>query len=96
MRERGGNPEEARFWMKLGAGIVVVLMLTVWEHVRANGLAKEVKTLRKDVDRLTYENGRMQMQINQWTSPSHLDAIARKEFGMAPIDGEHIIGIPKP
>jgi cell division protein FtsL len=82
--------------MKLGTAVFVVLMVTVWEHVTAVRLETELKSLRKEHDRLTYETGRMQAQINHWTAPSNLDAIARKDFKMIPLDSQHVIGISKP
>jgi cell division protein FtsL len=85
-----------RFWLRLIAGFFAVGMLMVWEHVLAVRVTREAKDLRRETDQLTYENGRMQTQINQWISPSHLDAVARKDYGMAPLQPKQIIGIQKP
>jgi hypothetical protein len=93
----GRQPASAalQFWMKLMGGTFVVLLLTVWEHVEALREERQVKILRLEADRLTYENGRMQMQIHQWVSPGHLESVARKEFGMVPLDAAHVIGLNK-
>lgn len=94
------SPREAndaiRFWVKVGAGIFIVLLLTVWEHVLALRLSRQLADARQEADRLTYENGRLQTQIHQWTSPSHLDALAHQQYAMAPLDSAHVIGIRKP
>ena len=96
MRPRGRDSAELRFWGKLFAAFFVVLMVTVWEHVSAIGVTRGLKNLHKEVDRLTYENGRMQMQIHQWESPSHLDVVARKDLNMVPLDAAHVIGLEQP
>lgn len=92
MRGRSAGPE-FRFWVKLGAGIFAALLFMVWEHVEALRVDKNLKVMRREVDRLTYENGRMQMQIHQWESTSHLQDIARKDYGMVPVDPAHVIGV---
>jgi cell division protein FtsL len=96
MRERRRDPIISKFWLNLSLAVVAGLMIMVWEHVKAQKLERELRTLKKEADRLTYENGRMQMLINQWTSPSHLDAIARKDYGMDPVDPSKVIGMTKP
>jgi cell division protein FtsL len=96
MKPRRSDPAVLRFWVKLIGAFFVVLMLTVWEHVQAVNLEKDLRGLRRETDRLTYENGRMSMQIHQWESPSHLDIVARKELGMIPIDAQHVIGLHQP
>ena len=49
--------------------------------------------MRLEADRLTYENGRLQMQIHQYEAPSNLEALAKKNFSMIPLDPSHRIGI---
>jgi hypothetical protein len=95
VKPRRTDPVVLRFWMKLLGAFFAVFMLTVWEHVQALNLEKELKGLRREADRLTYENGRVSMQIHQWESPSHLDLLGRKDLGMLPIDATHIIGLHK-
>jgi cell division protein FtsL len=95
MRDRQRDPTETRFWIKMGAAVLVGLMVTVWEHVTAVRLERELKALHKEHDRLTYENGRLQMQIHQWTAPSNLDALARKNYGLMPADSAHIVGVTR-
>ena len=95
MSPRQSN-EAVRFWVKIGSGIFVVLLLTVWEHVLALGMERRLAAMRKEADRLTYENGHLQNQIHQWTSPSRLDDMAHKQYGMMPLDSAHVIGIHKP
>lgn len=93
---RKPSNETLRFWAKMGCALLSVMLLTVWEHVQALRLERHVSALRKEADRLTYENGRLQNQVFQWTSPSHLDALARQQYGMAPPDSAHVIGIRPP
>jgi len=88
--------EAVAFWMKLGVAVFAVLILTVWEHVEAIRLEHQMVAMRKEADRLTYENGHMQNLIHQWTSPSHLDTVARQDYQMQPLDSTHVIGIHKP
>jgi cell division protein FtsL len=83
-------------WMKIMSATVFILMLIVWEHVEALHLQRQNKGMKKEEDQLIYENARMQSQINQWESPSHLDNIARKELGMQPLDPKHRIGVDYP
>ena len=85
-----------RFWAKVLSAVVVILLVMVWEHVEAMRLERQIRPMRKEVDRLTYENARLQMQINQWMSPSHLEVVAKKQLSMGPIDPKHIIGIERP
>lgn len=82
-----------RPWIKWCAAILGVLMLRVWTHVEAQRMEGELKQLRLEADRLTYENGRLQMQIHQWISPSHLDLLAKQQYGLGPIDVKHVIGL---
>jgi len=68
----------------LTAMVVIVSLLMVLERVKARTLERESLHLRMEIDRLRYSNGLLEMQIHQWTAPTHLDFVARKEFGMAP------------
>lgn len=95
MTRRERDSSEIRFWVKLAAGWFVAAMVIVWVHVKAVGLDKEVRQLRRDADRMTYENSRLQMQIHQWMTPSNLDNAAKKNYGMAPLDSSRVIGLPK-
>ena len=92
---RSRNSQAVQFWAKLAVGFFVVLLLMVWEHVQTQRLGGQLKDMHQEADRLAYENGRMQMQIHQWVSPSHLESMARKEYQMVPLDSGHIIGIEK-
>lgn len=94
-----GHPDKktfsVRFWMKALTAMIVFLLLLVWEHVQASHMERQLKSMRKEADRLTYENARLQTQINQWVSPSHLDKVAKQELGMIPLDSEHVIGLQR-
>jgi len=90
------DSEVLRFWGRLISGVFVILMLMVWEHVQALRWQRQLVDVQHEVDRLTYENGRMRMQIHQWVSPSHLDSIARSQYGMAPVDAKHRIALTTP
>ncbi len=92
MRGRETSPE-TRFLCKVGAAVFVALFVLVWENVEGLRLEKTVKGMRREVDLLTYENGLMQMQVHHWVSPSRLEDVARKEYGMLPLDAAHVIGI---
>ncbi len=85
-----------RFGLKLLGGVVAVLLAMVWEHVEALRLQRQIRSMHKEVDRLVYENSRVQTQINQWMSPSNLDQVAKKEFHMMPPDPQHLIGVQRP
>jgi cell division protein FtsL len=92
---RSRDPQALQFWAKLSAGILVALLLMVWEHVQALRLNRDLQEMHQEADRLTYENGRMQTQVNEWISPSHLETVARQQFQMVPVDTNHVIGIEK-
>jgi hypothetical protein len=49
--------------------------------------------MRLEADRLTYENGRLQMQVRRYEAPSNLEALAKKDFSMIPLDPSNRIGI---
>jgi hypothetical protein len=68
-------------------------MVRVWENVQAQRLERELKVLRVEADRLTYENGHLQVQIHQYEAPSNLEMLAKKVFFMTPIDSSHRIGL---
>jgi cell division protein FtsL len=84
------------FAYRLGVGFFVVFLFMVWEHVEAERCERQLKGMSQEADRLTYENGRMQAQVHQWISPSHLETLARKELKMAPVDAAHVIGMDQP
>ena len=94
-RQDESGRDQARFIVKIAAAVFVVLMVIVWEQVHAVSLEKDLRRLRGEVDRLTYENGRLQMQIHQWTTPSHLEMMAKQRYSMIPLDAAHVIGISK-
>jgi cell division protein FtsL len=95
MRRQATEAIDIRFWGKIVAALILVLMGMVWEHVEALNLEKELKDLHREAGQLSYDNGRLQMQIHQWISPSHLESIARKDYGMIPLDSSHVIGLSK-
>ena len=68
-------------------------MIRVWETVQAQRLERQLKTLRQDTDRMTYENGRLQMQIHQYEAPSNLEMLAKKNLSMMPLDSSHRVGL---
>lgn len=81
-------------WFKICGVVLAILMGRVWEHVQAQRLGRQVLALRLDADKLTYENGRLQVQIHQFISPSHLEVLA-KERSMAPLKPAQRIGIQR-
>ena len=83
-------------WLRILASVIAVLMLMVWEHVEALHLARQMKILNKEKDRWVYQNAQMQMQINQWESPSRLETIAKTQLGMIPLDSKHVIAVEQP
>jgi len=85
--------ETLRRRIKILSIILCILMVRVWETVEGQGLERRLKTLRTDADRLTYENGRLQMQIHRYEAPSNLESMAKKNFFMIPLDPSHRIGI---
>jgi cell division protein FtsL len=82
-----------RQWSKICALTLFVLMFRVWENVQSQRLERQLKNLRTEADRLTYENGRLQMQIHQYEAPSNLEALAKKNFSMIPLESSHRVGI---
>jgi len=92
VRQRA-DAEAWRRRLKLFGVILCILMVRVWETVQSQRFERQIKTLRQDADRLTYENGRLQMQIHQYEAPSNLEALARKNFAMIPLDSSHRIGL---
>lgn len=90
-----GNPRSAltpQYWMKVLVSAFAVLLLMVWEHVAVLGMTRQLKNLHKEEDQLIYENARLQTQINQWVSPSHLAKMAH-DLKMVPLDSQHVIGV---
>jgi cell division protein FtsL len=90
------NPQDIetlRRRLKIFGAVLCILMVRVWETVQAQRLERQIKVLRLETDRLTYENGRLQMQIHQYEAPSNLEALAKKDFAMIPLDASHRIGL---
>jgi hypothetical protein len=81
-----------RKWLKIAGLVLAVLMLRVWENVQAQRLGRKVALIRQEVDRLTYENGRLQTQIHHAIAPTRLETLA-KERAMGPLAPERRIGI---
>lgn len=84
--------QSIRKWAKLFGVVLAVLMLRVWENVQAQRLERGLAMKRTETDRLTYENGRLQMQIHQYESPSNLEAIAKQE-ALVPLDPSRRVGM---
>ena len=81
-----------RNWAKVCGLILAVLMLRVWENVQAERLERGLSQKRLEADRLTYENGRLQMQIHLYENPSNLEALAKQE-AMLPLDPSKRVGL---
>ena len=96
MRWNRTSVKTLAYWMKVLGAVVSILMFVVWEHVEAQHLERQVGAMRKEEDQLTYQNARMQSQINQWLSPSHLERVARKDMGMVPLDPQHRVRVELP
>ena len=72
--------------------ILAVLMLRVWENVQSERLERGLIKKRLEADRLTYENGRLQMQIHLYESPSNLEVLA-KQAAMVSLDPSRRVGL---
>jgi cell division protein FtsL len=96
MKWRRGSVTEWMEWMKILGTWMVVLMFMVWQHVQSRHLERRLASLRKEEDQMIFQNSRMQSQINQFISPSHLDTMARKELNMVPLDAQHRVGVEVP
>lgn len=93
MAAKRSSKENITQWLKILGSALVVLMFMVWQHVQAHHLEKQLKTMRKEEDELIFQNARLQSQINQWTTPAHLEMMARKEFKMIPLDAQHRVRV---
>lgn len=89
----GADTETLKRRFKLFAVVISILMCRVWETVQSQRLERQLKSLHVESDRLTYENGRLQMQIHQYEAPSHLEALAKTNFAMIPLDPAHRVGL---
>ena len=89
-----GRPDiqSVRKWAKICGAILAVLMLRVWENVESERLGRGLALKRLEADRLTYENGHLQMQIHQFEAPSRLEALA-KQASMVPLDPSRRVGM---
>jgi cell division protein FtsL len=96
MRWDRSSTENFYYGMKVMGVVLSFMMFMVWEHVEARHLERRLTAMRKEEDQLIYQNARLQSQINQWLSPSHLETLARKQLGMAPPDPGHRIGVELP
>jgi hypothetical protein len=87
---------DAETWkkrLKIFGAILCILMVRVWETVQSQRLERRVKTYHQEADRLTYENGRLQVQIHQYEAPSHLETMAKTTYSMIPVDSLHRVGL---
>jgi len=91
MRSRA-DLQSMRKWIKICGTVLAVLMLRVWENVQAQRLERRLTLLRMEADRLTYDNGRLQMQIHQYEAASNLEVLAKEE-SFVPLDPSRRIGI---
>jgi len=66
----------------------------VWQRVRARELEKETRAIRLEVDRLRYENGKLQNQVHDWTAPSRLEALAKQEYNLVPLTPAQRVEVP--
>jgi len=96
MRFKRATQENLMAWVQSLGAAIFVLMFMVWQHVQAQHLERELKGMRKEEDELIFQNSRLQSQINQWVSPSHLEIMARKELGMQPLDAQHRVRVELP
>jgi len=82
-------------WVRLGIVFVFALIGMIWQRVEARRQGKQVLELRQNVDRLRYENGKMQTQIHQWTAPSHLEALAKEKYKLLPPTPEQRVTVDR-
>jgi len=90
------NKADAETWrrrLKIFGVILCILMVRVWETVQSQRLERRLKNFRQEADRLTYDNGRLQMQIHQYVASSHLEEMAKKDYSMIPLDPSHRVGL---
>jgi cell division protein FtsL len=83
-----------RPWARLAIVFVVALLGMVWQRVKARQLDREFNQLRQEADRLRYENGRLQVQIHQWVSPTNLDTHA-KQRGLLPLSPAQRVSVSR-
>jgi cell division protein FtsL len=81
---RGSSSDRTLFWLPLAGLLVAVSLVMVWQRVKAHSFQRESNHLRQDIDAMRLANGRLEAQIHQWTAPSHLAEVAKKDYGMAP------------
>ena len=79
--------------LKMIGVVLCILMVRVWETVQGQRLERQLMVMRLEADRLTYENGRLQMQIHQYEAPSNLEMLAKKNLSMMPLDSSHRVGL---
>ena len=84
--------QNVRKWIKICGAVLAVLMLRVWENVEAQRLDRRLTQMRLETDRLTYENGKLQLLVHQYESPSNLEALAKAQ-SMVPLDPSHRVGL---
>ena len=84
--------QSLRRWAKICGVVLAVLMLRVWENVQAERLERSLARMRLEADRLTYENGRLQTQIQFYESPTHLEALS-KPYAFVPLDPNKRVGM---
>ena len=84
---------KARQWVRAALGVFALAFLVVWVNTEATRMERQLIPMRKEADRLRYENARLQIQLNQWLAPSHMDVIARQEMGLQPVDPQRLIGL---
>ncbi len=96
MRWNRTSIETLSHGLKILGITLVLLMFMVWQRVEARRLQRQVEALQKEEDKLVFMNARLQSQINQWVSPSHLELMARKELKMGPLDPQRRIGMELP
>ena len=96
MRFKRATQINLAYWARSLGVALILMMFMVWQHVQALHLERALKGMRKEEDELIFQNSRLQSQINQWVSPSHLETMARKDLGMVPVDPLHRVKVELP
>jgi len=81
----------------LGAGVLAVALLIVWQHVHAVRLGYEIERLRQHQAALVQEHKELRLEMGRLRAIRRVEEIARKRLGMvSPQAGQVTVGQEPP
>lgn len=73
-------------WLALVLVLPAVAFVAAWQGTRFEGLAREIRALEADQERILDENKKLIASIAVFRSPRRIVGLATTELGLEPLD----------